>query len=95
MSDEVLDGTKKPVSTGLARKGCVLLAAGGIFGLVGLMGMIRFYVSYMSSDGQMTGDQMGRAAAMPHILMVLGLGFLIFGVILVLKARVLRDERDL
>lgn len=79
----------------IARIGYVLLGSGGIFSMFGIVGLIRFWFTHATAHQTKTADQLAKAAALPHILTVLGIGFVIFGAVLVTKARILKEERGL
>jgi hypothetical protein len=84
-----------PLTSKLAKRGRRLLIAGAVTTLVGVGALVRFVLRDVLSLDLRTGDQLGRAAALPHILTVLGLGFLIFGLVLVRTAKALYDERGI
>jgi uncharacterized membrane protein len=71
------------------------MIAGGALTVIGGIAMARFVLRDVLSMDFRTADQLGRAAALPHILTVLGLGFLIFGFVLVRKAKALHEERGI
>ena len=73
--------------------GAILLGLGGTMVLVGLGGMYYFHTRYAMRAEVVTGDQMGRAAAFPHISVVLGLGFCVFGLVLFRRGRKLPYDR--
>jgi heme/copper-type cytochrome/quinol oxidase subunit 1 len=64
------------------------LAAGGVvLQVLGLVGMVRFYARYIGRLETATGEQLARAAALPHIATVLGTGLCVFGLVLLFRSR--------
>jgi hypothetical protein len=84
-----------PLTSKLAKRGRRLMVAGGALTFVGAVAMLRFVLRDVLAMDLRTGDQLGRAAALPHVMTVLGLGFLIFGFVLVRKAKALYEERGI
>lgn len=81
------------VSTKIRKLGIILLSIGGVVELTGLILMARFWIFIVNPIEPRTADEIGRAAAGPHVCVVLGVGFLIFGGVLFRKAGVLYRER--
>jgi hypothetical protein len=85
--------TLGPASGRIDRAGRVLLAFGCVTGTVGVIGLAWFVVYYAMGRGFRTTDQLARAAALPHILTVIGIGLLVYGLVLRRRARTLFEER--
>lgn len=85
----------RPISTKLARVGVTLSVVGGVTAGLGLLGLGWWVVTHVVGHQFRTADELGRAAAIPHICTVLGTGLLIFGYVLRQKAKSLREERNL
>ena len=81
------------LSKQLRTVGMVLLGLGGGALLLGLGGLYHFHTRYALRAEVVTGDQMGRAAAFPHIAVVLGFGFCVFGLVLVRRGHSLPRDR--
>jgi len=76
----------------LFRTGVICVAGGAVLQLIGLAGMARFIITY--TGGRMetaTAEQLARAAAFPHAAAVIGLGFIVFGLVLLFRSRKLHS----
>jgi len=69
----------------LFRISILLFLAGGLSCYVGGSGLVRFFV-HPVIEGRPTVVQLLRYLILPHFFLLVGLGFLIFGVILFCKA---------
>lgn len=72
----------------LFRTGIGLIAGGAGLQLLGLAGMVGFFLKY--TGGRLhtaTAEQLARAATLPHVAIVVGLGLAVFGAVLLFRSR--------
>ncbi|MBM4149727.1 MAG: hypothetical protein FJ224_11915 [Lentisphaerae bacterium] len=71
----------------LRASGTAVFWTGSVLFLSGVAGMIRFYAAFSPRMSTATAEQLVRAAALPHAATVLGVGGIVFGLVLVHRSR--------
>jgi hypothetical protein len=78
----------------LLRAGVAFLAGGAILQFAGIAGLVRFAVAYRGDRLETANsEQLVRAAALPHAAIVIGLGFMVFGAVMIFRSRRLHSIR--
>lgn len=72
----------------LFKTGIACFVAGITLQLLGLIGMVVFFSSFTGERlKNASADQLAKAATLPHAAVVIGLGFIVFGSVMLFRSR--------